>query len=254
MDWVTRRTLVTVKATPNPSTKYRETVCVAGIDVEASCWLRLYPIPFRDLEDKKKFKKYSIISVQTRHATNDHRPESYRVNLDSISTLEVLDTRDGWKRRKEIVQPTLQPSFCAIQQRQQSEDLSLGAFRPIAVDLRYVKVASRTKARVEPAQLSFLHPLSRRLKPMPYDFRYSFRCASETECPGHELPIIDWEIATAYWNWRNRYQDVRIRLEKMRERWLNRMCGSDKDLVFFVGNTKRFRDVFMVLGTFYPPK
>jgi hypothetical protein len=44
--WETRRILVTVKAYPNPSSKYDETVCVAGIDVNSKEWIRLYPVPY----------------------------------------------------------------------------------------------------------------------------------------------------------------------------------------------------------------
>ena len=46
--------LVTVKAYPNPSTKYVETVCCAGVDLPTGEWLRLYPIRYRDLEDNKR--------------------------------------------------------------------------------------------------------------------------------------------------------------------------------------------------------
>lgn len=45
----TARILVTVKARPEPSEKYGETVCVAGIRLGTGSlhWVRLYPIPFR---------------------------------------------------------------------------------------------------------------------------------------------------------------------------------------------------------------
>ena len=49
----TLRFLVTAKTHPLPSTKYRETVCTAGI-TEAGEWVRLYPValgeaaPFND--------------------------------------------------------------------------------------------------------------------------------------------------------------------------------------------------------------
>ncbi|RRD60723.1 hypothetical protein EII30_05595 [Leucobacter sp. OH1287] len=45
----TARVLITVKTSPNPSAKYGDTVCVAGIrtDREAYEWIRLYPVNFR---------------------------------------------------------------------------------------------------------------------------------------------------------------------------------------------------------------
>jgi hypothetical protein len=44
--------LVLVKATPQPSRQYGDTVCVAGADMNADPlrWVRLYPVPFRYME------------------------------------------------------------------------------------------------------------------------------------------------------------------------------------------------------------
>ncbi len=55
MNFETKKVLVTVKTYPNPSRKYQETVCVAGIDLDTKTWIRLYPIKFRDLEANKQF-------------------------------------------------------------------------------------------------------------------------------------------------------------------------------------------------------
>jgi len=47
MQFQKKKILVAVKAYPNPSSKYVETVCCAGIDLSTNQWIRLYPIPFR---------------------------------------------------------------------------------------------------------------------------------------------------------------------------------------------------------------
>jgi len=60
----TKTVLITVKAYPNPSKKYGETVCCAGIDLQTNSWIRLYPVTYRDLEYSKRFKKYDIIKVK----------------------------------------------------------------------------------------------------------------------------------------------------------------------------------------------
>lgn len=114
MQFQTRKILVAVKAYPNSSTKYVETVCCAGVDLNTNQWLRLYPIPFRLLDDEKKFKKYSIIEADCRKATDDHRPESYKVNVDTIKIREVIGTSDKWQKRKDIIMPTLAESMCQV--------------------------------------------------------------------------------------------------------------------------------------------
>lgn len=54
------RILITVKTYPTLSKKYGETVCTAGVR-EDGTWVRLYPIPFRRLDQEQQFKKYDWI-------------------------------------------------------------------------------------------------------------------------------------------------------------------------------------------------
>ena len=75
-----------VKTYPTPSEKYQETVCTAGI-TESGEWVRLYPIQFRHLKAEQKFKKYTWIEIETKKNPQDLRPESYKVNSDSIKIL-----------------------------------------------------------------------------------------------------------------------------------------------------------------------
>jgi hypothetical protein len=60
--------LVLVKAYPQPSTKYTESVCVAGLrlDTPVPGWVRLYPVPFRLLKRERQFSKYDLIRVLVR--------------------------------------------------------------------------------------------------------------------------------------------------------------------------------------------
>ena len=138
---VTKRVLITVKAYPNPSKTYGETVCCAGIDVETLQWVRLYPVPFMDLDSSQKFKKYTIISVRCWKAPDDHRVESYKIDMDSIEPLSHLDTKRKWKSRKEIVLRTVSPSFCSIL-ADTEKDKSLGAFKPCDIDFSWKKATT----------------------------------------------------------------------------------------------------------------
>jgi len=247
--------LITVKAYPNPSRKYGETVCCAGIELGTNQWIRLYPIPFRDLDESQKFKKYNIIHVKCRKAQDDHRAESYKVDSDSICVVKQLDTKKNWEERKKIVLPTLSPSFCQVLQDAR-QNKSLGMFKPCSVQFSWEKSPAENQGRREAcyAQLSFFDKQKKAREQIPLNFYYSFKCENLTECPGHKLSIIDWEIGQAYRDWRHKYSTERVLLDKIRERWLDRMCSAKNDTYFFVGNAQRFRDLFMVLGVFYPPK
>ena len=77
--------VVLVKALPQVSDLYGETVCVAAIDAYGT-WLRLYPVTFRSLEDAQKFGRWDRISFSWRlpEAAKDRRSESRRVDTNSI--------------------------------------------------------------------------------------------------------------------------------------------------------------------------
>jgi len=98
------KVLITVKAYPTLSSKYDELVCTAGFDEDGN-WIRIYPIPFRKLDDYSKFKKYQWIELDLIKNSSDFRPESYKpVNIDKITPGDWLDSEKGkWTKRKEFV-------------------------------------------------------------------------------------------------------------------------------------------------------
>jgi hypothetical protein len=252
-----KKILITVKAYPNPSKKYSETVCCAGVDLSNSQLIRLYPITYRDLDEDKKFKKYSIIEVDCSDPSDDKRPESFHVNVDTIKVIDQLDTDKGtWERRKSIVLKVLVKSMCQVYKDAEHDDLSLGLIKPDGISFELAKQSlSDQKAREACyAQLSFIDEKKEAIEKIPFNFYYKFKCPTEADCPGHKLSIIDWEIMQAYRDWRSRYPTEKVLLEMIEQHWLDIADTTKKDVYFYVGNTKRFRDTFMVLGVFYPTK
>lgn len=252
---VKKRVLITVKAYPNPSKKYGETVCCAGIDIDTQKWIRLYPIPYRDLDNSRKFKKYTIISVRCWKAPDDHRVESYKIDSESIEIIAHLDTKRNWEDRKKIVLPTVSPSLCRILEDTEKGQ-SLGTFKPCNINFTWTKAALKNQAKREAcyAQLSFFDKKKKDIEPISFDFYYHFKCHDHPDCPGHKLPIIDWEIGQSYRKWRYEYKPQEQLLQKIKQRWLDLNCSEKNDVYFYVGNLKRFRNEFMVLGVFYPKK
>lgn len=98
------KVLITVKTYPSLSRKYGELVCTAGFREDGS-WIRIYPIPFRNLDDGKKFELWRWIEVDlARNDARDHRRESFRVaNLETIRLGALLEA-DGkaWRLRRAI--------------------------------------------------------------------------------------------------------------------------------------------------------
>jgi len=253
----TKRVLVTVKAYPNPSRKYVETVCVAGIDFDTAKWIRLHPIQFRDLNLERRFKKYAVIQVEVTKGRKDKRPESYKVvNADRIKILGNVDTKNKWAKRKEMVLPTVSHSMCEVLDQSKKENRSLGAFKPR--DVKFLCEKARKKDLVKRAipylQGYFWRREKKPIEAIPFDFRYEFYCYDEPSCPGHNCSIIDWEIMELYRKCRDRYPSQDELIQKIEERWLTIMCSPKRDVYFFIGNMWQHPDTFMILGVFYPPK
>lgn len=257
MHFQTKKILVTVKAYPNPSKKYGETVCCAGVDLSNSQLIRLFPIPYRDLDGDQKFKKYSIIEADCTIPADDKRPESFRVNADTIKVISWYDTEKGtWQKRKEIVLKVPVKSMCQVYKDAETSDLSLGLIKPENISFEWAKQSPSDQDAREAcyAQLSFLDKKKDAIEEIPFSFFYTFKCPGEADCPGHKLSIIDWEIGQAFRDWKSRYPEEKVLLEKIKERWLDIANTEKKDVYFYVGNLKRFRQTFMVLGVFYPLK
>lgn len=255
MSLETKQVLITVKAYPNPSKKYGETVCCAGIDLDTHSWIRLYPIQYRDLEFSRRFTKYDIIAVNCGKATHDHRVESYHVDQDSIRVLRHLDTKHKWQARREVVLPTASSSLCEIQAMVE-QNRSLGAFKPCDVDFSWQKAPVEDQAKREACydQLSFFDRRKKAIERVPFDFYYHFRCAGKCDCPAHKLKIVDWEMGEAYRKWRDESDSEGELFQKIRQEWLTEICSDENDVYFYVGNMQRLRDQFLVLGVFYPKK
>jgi hypothetical protein len=249
--------LVTVKAYPNPSRKYGETVCVAGIrtDVEPHCWVRLWPVQFRDMAFHQRFKKYQFIRLQV-EPSSDPRPESLSPIVDSVELGEELSTgkRRDWARRRALVEPMMCASMCELQQRQGEDGTSLGLFRPADVSsFEFEPLATQWDSSKQGLvdQPSFFMPSKTGLEKIPYRFRYTYHCKSPT-CRGHRQTIVDWELGQAFRDFRDRYGESDA-IGHLRHNWLKRMCDGSRDTAFYAGNQYQAPLAFVVLGTFWPP-
>ena len=255
MVWEEKRVLITVKAYPNPSEKYQETVCVAGIDIDNFNWIRLYPIPFRDLDEKIKFRKYNIIKARVTRPKRDKRPESYKVDTDSIEIVQYLDTKNKWAKRKDIILGAVDKSMCQIIRDQENFKKSLGIFKPFNVDFSWEKAkpVDMEKRKSYYQQLNFFKKQKDAIEYIPFIFRYTFKCKNELDCPGHSWPIVDWEIGQAFRKWKTQYfYNTEVVLEKIKQKLLE-IFSDSKNVYFYVGNMWQFPKNFLILGVFYPP-
>ena len=252
--WEERRILIWGKTYPELSAAHRETVCTGGCFTDGSP-VRIYPVPFRLIEQQRRYQLYSWIRAPVAPSTSDTRPESYKINPDRIEVLEHLDTAHGWEARREVIFKNT--SWCYkclgdLKEAQQHERTSLGVI-PVreVTEVRLMrrsesnKLLHEQKLREIKSRLDlFDTDPAPDLKFFPYRVRVRWRCKSPL-CPGHSSHIYDWGLGEL-----GRRNGERTMLAKMEE-----ISNVDAyDLHFFAGNLKTRPHIFIVVGVWYPKR
>jgi hypothetical protein len=94
--------LITVKTYPTLSKKYGETVCTAGVRADGS-WIRIYPVPFRRLEEEEQYKKFDWIETDFIRGRSDPRPETHHpADMAKMLPVGHMGTSDTWRERREF--------------------------------------------------------------------------------------------------------------------------------------------------------
>lgn len=251
----TKKVLITVKTYPLPSEEYLELVCTAGM-LEDGSFVRRYPIDYRYRPYWQCYRKYQWIEVEVEKHERDARKESYRPNVESLRVLGgPLDTRNAWAARRAIVLKRPPNSMETLREKQAADGTSLGLVKPKQVtDLTIEPDAEewKPKWRAEMQQLHLFGPERKPLDKVPFKFRYHFTCG-DARCKGHAMMIEDWEVGQLYFKEAKRLGDPQRAAESVRKKFLEELCGPNKDTHFFVGTVLKY-GTWIVLGVFWPPK
>jgi len=257
------RILILAKTYPSPSAQYVETSCVAGIGENGSM-RRLFPVPFRMIEDGQQFKKWQWVEVRIEKAPKDRRPESHKVFVDTINCGDVIDTKRGWLARWEWVDkmPAFN-TFDAIDAARLADGLSLALLRPkrlVGLDITKARNpdwtdAEREKLLQEQMQGQLFSEIEERkqvkqLRKVPFDFYYRYVCDTPDGEKEYKHKIVDWEAGALFWKCRKSHgQDWEAPFRAKLEGDLG-----NKDLMFLMGNQHRFQDQWLIVSLIYPPK
>lgn len=253
--------LITVKTYPLPSNSYSELVCTAGL-LNGEKWIRIYPIPFRFLEDDSQYPKYSWIEISLEKNKKDFRPESYRPLQEDITVIEKLDTANQWAKRKEFVLKKVFTSMeTLIELSKEPKNKSLAVLKPKEI-LDFVVEEDEKDWKpewLEQLKQQDLFSLSHNRKPMnklPYKFYYKF--LAEGDKKPRKMMIEDWEIGALYWHCLKQTNgDEKITIEKIRQKYFDTFVA-EKDIHLFLGTTLKHHRIsynpFTIIGVFYPPK
>ena len=262
-----QRILVTVKTYPTLSRKYGETVCTAGIR-EDGTWVRIYPVPFRRLNESEQYRKYDWIECRLVRRTADPRPESFSpADQNELTPVGHIDTSDKWRERRRLLLQTAQvyDRLDRLIEGAKSNELSLAVFKPTKVadfiwenEERNWNQEKLHQMRALHSQLALFEDNSWRqtfqlIPKLPYSFSYRFEDSTGKRS---ELQVLDWEAGALYWNClKSTEGDEDAALAKVRNKYFDTFLQTD--LHFFLGTTQQFHQVapnpWVIVGVFPIP-
>jgi hypothetical protein len=260
------RVLITVKTYPTLSRKYGETVCTAGVREDGS-WMRIYPVPFRRLDEDEQYRKFDWIEADFIPSRSDPRPETHHpADLAKMIPCARMETTDNWRERRALllekaeVHHRLEPLF----EGAKTNRLSLAVFKPTRIrgfiwedddrDWDEGKVAQmRDKTRQQELFADERWRETFKIIPkLPYAFSYQLEDADGRKST---MQVLDWECGQLYWNCLRRHGNEQTALEKVREKYLDEFTR--RDLHFFLGTTEQFHgfapNPWVIVGVFAPP-
>lgn len=259
MPSTTEKVLILTKTYPNPSARYQETVCVAGVN-EAGELRRIYPVPFRRMHGDQRFARWQWVTANFSEPRDDRRPDSRRVDADSIQLGQIIGTQKQWKDRLAWIEPHVLPSFDEMEQRRQTTQQTLGCLRVsrlLGLDITPRPAKERQWSSTEIQKLTqdlmqaglFDTDGGRKpplLEKIPYTFHYRY----EVDGAEHRHIITDWEASALYRTCQHSHGEkwevpFRTKLEQE---------FSQKDLYFLMGTTHRFPEQWLIIGLIYPPR
>ncbi len=241
----TKRVFVLVKAYPQPSETYQETVCVAGV-TETGEFVRLYPIRFRQLPATAKFKRYDLVEVQGERPRDDHRPESFHVDEGSIKVVRRASETSS-ATRANVWLPYVTPSLEDLRAANERDRVSLGIVKPDDGSVKFSWRLAATQGEGDRAiSKALAHQTSlieAPIKPLTTP-EYSFTIKWTSNGKPSKGVIHDWEVQAAYNAYKVRYGSKA--LETLKREYQDRMTA--RSLHFFMGTMKAHPTQFIIVG------
>lgn len=230
--------IVIIKAAPQVGQRHGETVCCAGIDLYGR-WLRLYPVSFRLLDGHQKFGRWERIRFRWRRPSDDPRPESRRVDQQSIEIVGELKAAE----RERFLGKSVVTSLL----REREAGRSLALLKPEIIEFVIEKKSNADIGEEADrfdalrAQADLFSKQATPYRPCPFNFKYRYR----TEDGERFGTCQDWEIEATFFHWSNRYGETSALSE------LRRVFGEEypkKGMLLAMGTHSLYPDTWLING------
>jgi hypothetical protein len=235
----TSEAIILVKASPQVGKRHGETVCCAGVNDKGE-WVRLYPVSFRTLDQARQFRRWDRIRFRSKKPSDDPRPESLRVDHQSIEVIGELKPKERLSFLSRLEVSSINKA--------KAEGKSLALLRPRNLKFFIEKKTSdalkeekkKFQALAAQADLFNSSPLIP-YDPCPYNFKYGYT----TDDGEREGTCQDWETDATFYNWNRHYGEQKA-LEHMQ-----RVFGEEypkKGMVLAMGTHSLYPDTWLING------
>lgn len=238
----TEKVLVLVKATPNWSNSLgKYTVCTAGIN-ENNEWRRLYPMEWKTIK-AQEIKVWDLIEVSTTKPDKDPRPDSRKIDNNSVKNLGC-----AIKNREDKRKFLLEHTDAYIPDATKGKTLSI--IKPLLFGFKVDKLDEIEKQVTMDGHVFKTQPFGN------LSLVYTFKCGDKgcAMCSRvkkfHNMECFDFGANYLF----SKYSDEEVAKEKVRDRCYTLMKAKC-DLWFAMGTHSQYPFLkWMIVGLLWMKK
>lgn len=241
--------LVNCKTYPVVSTKYIETVCTGGVQRNGS-FVRLYPVPFRLLDEDEQYKRWDVIRVKAYKDTKDQRPESWHWVVGT--PIEIIDHIDSERVRWDWMKSAVFKS--AADMTTQGKTNGLVEIEPLELYSKPLdrELSPRQQGVFEQGYL-FIQPeqIAALAEQVPYEFRLKYR--EKTTGEEADIRVLAWSYYQGFLRRRSTPGGDTAALQAVIENVKASILSPERSVFAILGTHSRFGH-WMISGLYHLPK
>lgn len=218
--------------------------------------IRLYPIPYRYLQEK--FPDWTWITANVKRDDSDPRPESFKIDVKSIDVGDHVPSRNAAERKSYVDQsPHVCQSVAELKSRQTQDRLSLGIVRAgefVGSELTPRSEDERADWERKEDEITAQYKLLEGgMKPLDFPeakFVVRWTCADAMTCScgkrPHRMALHDWGIHELYRKVRMDADGGRKIADAIRQR----LDTAQRDVYMYLGSFRTVMNNFGFMGAF----
>lgn len=241
--------LVNCKTYPAVSTRYIETVCTGGIERDGR-FIRLYPVPFRFLDDEQQYGRWDVIRVRVYRDTRDPRPESH--HFEAGTDIQVIDKVGSDRQRWDWMRRGVFESIEDMERR----NLTNGLVEIEPYELYWEPEAKEwTPGQLNVFDQGNLFHEAKNLKALAERIPWQFKLRFREKNTGREFDqkVLAWSYYQGFRRHLMTLKDENRALEALRDFVHKSILNPDRSVFVIFGTHSRFGH-WMISGIYHLPR